>query len=112
VSQTFVAHLRAEWRAAALAERTGPTVAQVVPAASHLDTPTLLLNIALPRGGRMCVSVRVVPEGPHIGERELPVAWGMERLGPGVWTLDPSIIVGDVHAFVTLVGVPEPAPWR
>ena len=38
--------------------------------------------------------------------------WGLSRLGPGVWSIDPSVIVaGELHAFVTLVDVPEPAPF-
>jgi len=38
--------------------------------------------------------------------------WGLRRLGPGVWTLSPSVHVhGDLHAYVTVVGVPEPAPF-
>jgi hypothetical protein len=46
------------------------------------------------------------------GPREKPTAWGMERLGPGVWSLEPSLVIpGLLHAFITLVDVPEPPPW-
>lgn len=39
--------------------------------------------------------------------------WPFMRLGPGVWDIPTSIFVdGQIHTFVTLIGVPEPAPWR
>lgn len=39
--------------------------------------------------------------------------WSLVKLGPGVWDVSPSVVVpGQIHAFVTLVGVPEPAPWE
>lgn len=38
--------------------------------------------------------------------------WQLVRLGPGVWDISPSVHVpGQLHAFLTLVDVPEPAPW-
>lgn len=38
--------------------------------------------------------------------------WHLQKLGPGVWDVTPSIFFkGQFHGFVTLVGVPEPAPW-
>lgn len=40
------------------------------------------------------------------------VAWSIIKLGPGVWTFDPSFrIANQFHGFVILVDVPEPAPW-
>jgi len=39
--------------------------------------------------------------------------WGLRRLGPGVWALDPSIHEHNVlHAYVVLCDVPDPAPWE
>lgn len=39
--------------------------------------------------------------------------WGLVRLGPGVWDIAKSIFAeGQIHAFVTIVGVPDPAPWE
>ena len=39
--------------------------------------------------------------------------WPLYRLGPGVWDISKSIHVdGQFHGFVTVVGVPEPAPWE
>ena len=38
--------------------------------------------------------------------------WHLQKLGPGVWDVTPSIFFeGQFHGFVTLIGVPEPAPW-
>lgn len=62
----------------------------------------------------LCYNVPVNPfSSTHSGERTRPETWGMDQLGPGVWSLDPSVIIpGVIHAFVTLVDVPEPALWR
>jgi hypothetical protein len=41
------------------------------------------------------------------------LAFGVEKLTPGVWTLEPSLnVLTFVHAFVVLYGVPDPAPWE
>jgi hypothetical protein len=38
--------------------------------------------------------------------------YGLARLGPGVWRLDPSLYVpGGLHAFIVLCDVPDPAPF-
>lgn len=38
--------------------------------------------------------------------------WSLVRLGPGVWDVEPSVVVpGQFHGYITLVDVPEPAPW-
>jgi hypothetical protein len=39
--------------------------------------------------------------------------WPLHRLGAGVWDLSKSVhVAGQFHGFVTLVGVPDPAPWE
>lgn len=39
--------------------------------------------------------------------------WGLVKLAPGVWDVPVSIVVPDqIHAFVTVTGVPDPAPWE
>ena len=38
--------------------------------------------------------------------------WGVMRIGPGTWVVEPSIVQHDLfHAFVVIAEVPEPAPW-
>ena len=40
------------------------------------------------------------------------VSFGVERIGPGVWAMTPSLnVAGLVHGFVVLYEVPEPAPF-
>lgn len=42
-----------------------------------------------------------------------PPRFVLYKLGPGVWKLAPSVTVpGMLHAFITIVGVPDPAPWE
>lgn len=39
--------------------------------------------------------------------------WQLVKLGPGTWDLPQAVSVeGKLHAFVTLCGVPNPAPWE
>lgn len=40
-------------------------------------------------------------------------AWGLRRLGPGVWQVVPSLVEPSIglHAYVVLCDVPEPAPF-
>lgn len=45
-------------------------------------------------------------------DRPRPDRWWIGRLAPGIWDAPRSIHVpGQIHAFVTLVNAPEPAPW-
>jgi hypothetical protein len=39
------------------------------------------------------------------------MSWGIIRLGPGVWKPVPSIHHAVIHAYLTVIDVPEPAPW-
>jgi hypothetical protein len=60
------------------------------------------------------VRLRVSPNGPDLGDDgEEVLAFGAERISPGLWALIPSLsIPGLIHAFVTLYDVPNPAPWE
>lgn len=41
------------------------------------------------------------------------VAFGLDKISDGLWTLSPSLkIPGVIHAFVTLYDVPVVAPWE
>ncbi len=85
----------------------------------------LLCSVQPEKGGFVCL-LRIpakpqtlllsvpVREGTPIGDATSPhgmIAWGMRRLGPGVWALSPSIKQTGLHAFVILCNVPEPPPW-
>lgn len=48
---------------------------------------------------------------PSDGQDGVPVRFCLYRLGPTVWKLAPSIRVPRLHAYVTVVGCPDPAPW-
>lgn len=51
-------------------------------------------------------------EGPRVNDQAELEAFGVRQIAPHLWVLEPSLnIPGLIHAFVTLYGVPEPAPW-
>lgn len=84
---------------------------------------TLSLNLWL-RGARpdgtplpnrlsYTVPVQVGPaDWPDPGNARSIRKWGLERIGPGVWVVSPSVWEpGSFHAYVVLRDVPEPAPF-
>lgn len=38
--------------------------------------------------------------------------FGLKKLGPTVWAVDPKIEKEPIHAFIILTGCPDPAPWE
>jgi hypothetical protein len=51
--------------------------------------------------------VKVDPFGRHAN------MWPIVKLAPNVWDLPMSILIeGQLHAFVTIVNAPNPAPWE
>jgi len=58
------------------------------------------------------IPVGISPAGPEVDANSELVAFGIEQIESGLWVLQPSLnIPGLIHAFITLYGVPEPAPW-
>lgn len=54
----------------------------------------------------------VVLDGePFDGDDKTPPRFVLYRIAPSVWKVTPSISHPLLHAYLTLVGVPEPAPW-
>lgn len=52
-------------------------------------------------------------DGKQFGHSYTMKAWGLHKLGPGTWRVNPSIHqAGVIHAYVVLCEVPEPAPWE
>jgi hypothetical protein len=52
-----------------------------------------------------------------LGEPEMTehgvLTYGAERVTAGVWAITPSLnVVGVIHGFVVIHGVPDPAPWE
>ena len=41
-----------------------------------------------------------------------PPRWVLLKLGPTVWKLAPSILTEKLHAYITIINVPDPAPWE
>jgi hypothetical protein len=41
-----------------------------------------------------------------------PCRWVFNKIAPGVWKPSQSLMMPELHAYFTLVGVPEPAPWE
>jgi hypothetical protein len=65
------------------------------------------------RGNFVSMSVPVFFAGPtYDGEDGPPARWVLTKIAPGVWKPSQSILSPDVHAYVTVVGVPDPAPWE
>lgn len=59
----------------------------------------------------------LLPLSIKMGESEIGVDgvenYGMTPIIPGLWAIDPSLNVrGVLHVFVTVYGVPDPAPWE
>jgi hypothetical protein len=74
----------------------------------RLDNGAWQLAFSVPRVKRLQRHfVEVTPDGVRADR------WPMARLAPGVWDLPISVHVpGQLHAYVTLIGVPDPAPWE
>jgi hypothetical protein len=43
---------------------------------------------------------------------ESPPRFVLYKLHPTVWKLSPSVVTDQLHAYLTIVGVPDPAPWE
>jgi hypothetical protein len=66
-------------------------------------------QIIVPFTVRVGASLKVVPDDPDDNRM---VAWGLRQLGATVWTVEPSIITPwGMHAFVTIIDVPDPASF-
>jgi hypothetical protein len=62
---------------------------------------------------RLPVNLTTAGEQPEISDGFELTAFGIVKLGRGVWVLNPSLnIPGELHAYVILRNVPDPAPWE
>ncbi len=70
------------------------------------DGGWLLVLAVRRKAKRQVFFIDVVP-GTRVDNR-----WSLVQLSPGVWEVTPSVHVpGQIHAFITLVNVPQPPPW-
>jgi hypothetical protein len=54
-----------------------------------------------------------VKAGSPLIEQGRLITFGAETIAPGLWILSPSLnMPGTLHGYVTLFGVPSPAPWE
>lgn len=51
-------------------------------------------------------------EGMRKGDEVSITTFGLIKLGPKTWKIDPIIMVQVIKAYVILTDVPEPAPWE
>lgn len=65
-------------------------------------------RIIIPFAVRVGTPVKASPDASD----PTMLCWGLRRLGPSVWTVEPSVVTPfGFHAFVTICEVPEPAPF-
>ncbi len=76
--------------------------------AKVVDT-TLILCAVNHRKQKVMLNVPLSDQPARIGRDP---RWNLIKLGPTVWKLTPSILDQRLHGYVTLIGVPEPAPWE
>ena len=76
----------------------------------------VLLGLTDNLGNRHLFSCAVIPRGQPVfadPAKTTILAWALLRLGPGVWTVLPSLEAVDaLHVFLTIMDVPEPPPWE
>ncbi|HYE57569.1 MAG TPA: hypothetical protein VD948_03645, partial [Rhodothermales bacterium] len=96
MNRISVVHLTPKWTEGIMGA-TGGVAAKVVTDPAGL---TLMLSFPTKGGQRALFSVpcRVGPPDPETWEQQGdPIdRWGLVRLGPGVWNLSPSVVVGEV----------------
>lgn len=64
------------------------------------------------RGQPVSLSVPVFFDGePFDGDETRPPRFVLRKIGSTVWKLAPSILHPMLHAYLTIVEVPDPCPW-
>jgi hypothetical protein len=83
----------------------------------RLDNGLLDVLVTLPVPNRPRFPLSFVarvgePEGEGSPEEGFTMQWwGLSRLGPSVWLVTPSVVTPELHAFIVIRDVPEPAPF-
>jgi len=114
MAEEGIAHITPPWSDTPIVD-TRDYVAKVQPRSALVGGGLeLLLVFTSDQNRRIPFGFSIVDGEPvYVGDPKdgKMVSWGMRRLGPTVWMVSPSIIIPGLHAFVTIVEVPEPAPW-
>lgn len=71
---------------------------------------TLIFATKNHRGEHVMLSVPVHFDGESVDGGD--PRFVLRRLGSTVWKLVPSVLTNQLHAYLTLVDVPAPAPWE
>lgn len=79
------------------------------PGTAKVMGDTLILCAVNNRKQKVMLNVPLSSEPARIGRDP---RWNLVQLGATVWKLTPSILDERIHGYVTIVDVPEPAPWE
>lgn len=71
----------------------------------------LVFYVRTNEGDERTFRVPVNPGGSHMEHGPLGRTWGLTRVGPGTWQVEPSIDLGEWHQTPTIVGVPDGELW-
>ena len=71
---------------------------------------TLIFRTKNHREENVMLNVKVHLDGEP--SRGSPPRWVLFKLGPTVWKVSPSVLDEKIHCYLTIVGVPDPAPWE
>ena len=78
---------------------------------SDLDRVVLLHFVGM--DGMDSVPLKVSLDEPGLTNEGGLAQFQIRPIAAGVWTISPSLnIPGQLHAFLVIHGVPEPAPWE
>lgn len=74
------------------------------------DMPTLIMTTRNHRGDPLTLHMQVHFDGEPVDGPE--PRFVLYKLGATVWKLSPSILHPMLHCYLTIVDVPELAPWN
>jgi hypothetical protein len=111
-----VIHLTPKWSESIMVDPRKEPLCVVRGDGAGGHSVTLALPVGRPYPLTFSISCRVGdPDGDFDDQgRCLAIRrWGLNRLGPGVWQVVPSVVEPSIglHAYLVLCDVPEPAPF-
>ena len=79
------------------------------PGTAKVMGSTLICCAVNHRKQKVMFNVPLSNDEPRIGRDP---RWNLVQLGSTVWKLTPSVKDEHIHGYITIFGVPDPAPWR